>query len=59
MFPADIMIGTVAEQRVPEGSNSHEIKVVLNNNIGDAKYVYVVVNLDRDTILELEQEVDE
>ncbi|MFT5745335.1 MAG: rod shape-determining protein MreC [Paraglaciecola sp.] len=54
MFPGDIMIGTVAEQRVPEGSNSHEIKVLLNNNIGDAKYVYVVVNLDREAILELE-----
>lgn len=59
MFPADLMIGTVAEQRIPEGSNSHEIKVLLNNNIGDAKYVYVVVNLDRDKILELEQQVDE
>lgn len=57
MFPADIMIGTVAEEKVPEGSNSHNIKVLLNNDISDVKFVYVVVNLDRDRILELEQQV--
>ena len=57
MFPADIMIGTVAEESVPEGSNSHNIKVLLNNDISDVKFVYVVVNLDRAEILELEQQV--
>jgi len=59
MFPADVMIGTVTEEIVPQGSNSHEIKVALNNDISDVKFVYVVVNLDREQILELDEQVDE
>lgn len=59
MFPADIMIGTVTEEKVPQGSNSHEIKVALSNDISNVKFVYVVVNLDRQQILELDEQVDE
>lgn len=56
-FPSDIMVGTVVEERVPEGSNSHELKVLLHNDISDVKFVYVVVDLDREVILELEKQV--
>jgi len=58
MFPDDLMIGTVSEQSVPSGSSSHKIKVLLNNDISDVKYVYVVKNIDRAEILELEQSVE-
>ena len=60
MFPEGIMIGSVVSHEIPEGSNFYDIQIRLNNDLSNLDYTYVVVNLDRDELLELERSmVDE
>jgi rod shape-determining protein MreC len=47
IYPRGIQIGTVAQVEQKDGSNFHQIKVLLNNDFGQLRYVYVVDNLLR------------
>jgi rod shape-determining protein MreC len=47
IYPRGIQIGTVEEVEQKDGSNFHQIKVLLNNDFGQLRYVYVVDNLLR------------
>ncbi len=58
-FPAGLMIGIIEETSLAGGSNFHDIKVRLNNDIGSLRYVQVVRNLKQAQQLELEKEARE
>lgn len=45
MFPEGILIGTVSEASVVDGSNFHEIKVRLSSDMNNLSHVFVVNNL--------------
>lgn len=47
IYPRGIHIGTVEQLEQKDGSNFHQIKVLLNNDFGQLRYVYVVDNLLR------------
>lgn len=53
VFPPGIMVGTITEVREAPGSNFHDIKVHLSEDLGRTAYVHVVVDLlkaERDTL---------
>jgi len=56
-FPPGIMIGKVHQVDLPDGSNFHEIEVLLNNDFNSLQYAYIVKNYKQQQQLELEQEV--
>jgi len=47
IYPRGIQIGTVAKVEQKDGSNFHQIRVLLNNDFGRLRYVYIVDNLLR------------
>lgn len=57
IFPEGIMIGTIDTFWVQTGTNFYEIKVDLSSDLSKIKYVYVVENLMREELEELEKEV--
>ncbi len=54
-FPPDIMIGTVSDFRIEQGSNFYTVDVELNTDLSNIEYVNIVQNLMRDEILELQE----
>lgn len=56
-FPSGLVIGVVQETNLPEGSNFHNIKVLLNNDFGSLRYVQIIKNLKQAQQLELQKEV--
>lgn len=54
-FPSDIMIGTVSDFRIEQGSNFYTVDVELNTDLSNIEYVNIVQNLMRDEILELQE----
>lgn len=59
IFPDDILVGTIDEFRVPPGNSNYEIVVILNNDLSKIQHVYVIENLDKEEISNLEnQEVE-
>lgn len=58
MFPAGLMIGEVDTFWIKPGSDYYEIKVKLSNNLSNIQYVYVVKDLLKSELEELEKEFD-
>jgi len=56
IFPEGIMIGTVDTFWVPSGSNFFEIEVSLVNDLNKTKYVYVVDNLMKAELEQIQEE---
>jgi len=56
-FPPGLVIGVVQETNLPEGSNFHSIKVLLNNDFGSLRYVQIIKNHKQAQQLELQKEV--
>ena len=56
IFPAGIMIGTVGKIDRDPGSNFYTIEVKLKNDLSSIRYVYVVNNLLREELIQLEEE---
>ena len=56
IFPEGIMIGTVDTFYTPSGSNFFEIEVSLINDLSKIKYVYVVDNLMKKELKEIQEE---
>lgn len=56
LFPPDIVLGTVTDTKVRNGS-SKDVSVNLFQDFSALEYVYVLKNVDLDQIRELEQEV--
>lgn len=54
IYPKGIAIGTVSDVEKIEGSNFHTIRVLLSNDFGKLRYVYVVENLLKEEQIELE-----
>jgi rod shape-determining protein MreC len=44
IFPANIMVGTIASFQVKKGSSNYEIKVKLTNDIPNTRVAYVIQN---------------
>lgn len=44
IFPADIVVGTIASFKVEKGSSNYNIKVKLANNIPNTKVAYIIQN---------------
>lgn len=59
VFPDGILVGTVEEFEVEEGTNFYNIKVRLNQDLSKVDFVYVVNYLNKNEQLELESESDE
>ncbi len=59
IFPEGILIGKVESVDHVSGSNFHRVKVRLNNDLSQQKYVYVVKNKNRAEQLELEEAINE
>lgn len=59
IFPKDITIGTIDTFSIRSGSNSWDIELDLNNDMGNLSFVYVVKNLLRLELEELETQSDE
>lgn len=57
IFPADIMIGTVLEHSLGEGSSYHDVDIKLSTDFSNIEYVNVVEYLMRDERRELEASV--
>ncbi len=57
IFPANIMIGTVAKHELPPGSNYHKIDVRLTTDFSNIQYVNVVESLMGDERRTLEASV--
>ena len=57
IFPANIMIGTVAKHELPPGSNYHNIDVQLTTNFSNIQYVNIVESLMGDERKALEESV--
>jgi rod shape-determining protein MreC len=57
IFPEGIMVGTIDTFWIQTGTNFYEIKVNLSSDLSKVKYVYVVENLMREELEELEKEV--
>ena len=55
MFPEGILIGTVSEASVVDGSNFHEIKVRLSSDMNNLSHVFVVNNLLKEEQQALEE----
>lgn len=56
MFPAGLMIGVVDTFWIKPGSDYYEIKVKLSNNLSNIQYVYVVKDLLKSELEDLEKE---
>lgn len=59
IFPEGIMIGTVDTFWLQQGTNFYEIEINLSNDLSRTKYVYVVENLMKAELEELEKEVSD
>lgn len=59
IFPEGIVIGTVDTLWTPPGSNFYEIKVSLVNDLNKIKYVYVVNNLMKADIENIQEQGDD
>jgi len=59
IFPEGIPIGTVEKVSHEPGSNSHSIKVLLNYDLSNLNYVYVIINMDKEEQKKLEREVQD
>lgn len=59
IFPAGLMIGVIDTFWLEPGSNFYTIEVLLSNDLGKAKYVYVVNDLMREEIKAIEEEVED
>ena len=55
IFPEDIPVGVVEEVELPEGSNFYEITVKLKTDFKNISYVYVVNNLLRKELTDIER----
>ena len=55
MFPEGILIGTVYSYDVNKGKDFYEIKIKLFNDFNNISYVYIVKNLMKDELTELEK----
>lgn len=55
MFPEGIMVGTVSEASVIDGSNFYEIKVRLSSDMNNLSHVFVVNNLLKEEQQALEE----
>ena len=56
IFPAGIMIGTVEKIDREPGSNFYTIEVKLKDDLSSIRYVYVVNNLLREELIQLEED---
>lgn len=59
IFPADIVVGTIASFEVEEGSSNYSIKVKLANNIPNTKVAYIIKNNFADEQRQVEKLEDE
>jgi len=55
IFPADIVVGTIASFKVEKGSSNYNIKVKLINNIPNTKMAYIIQNNFSEEQKELEK----
>jgi rod shape-determining protein MreC len=55
IFPEDIPVGVVDKVELPEGSNFYEISVKLKTDFKNISYVYVVNNLLRKELTDIER----
>ncbi len=55
VFPEDILVGIVEDFSLSEGENFYKITVLLSTDFSNLNYVYVVNNLFRDELLELQK----
>jgi rod shape-determining protein MreC len=56
IFPEGIPIGSVENFKLDQSQSYYNINVKLFNDMTNIGYVYVIENLDREEILELEKE---
>ncbi|MEZ5041415.1 MAG: rod shape-determining protein MreC [Saprospiraceae bacterium] len=56
LFPPDIMIGVIDHIGKEPGAYSHQLKVKLNNDLRTIHFAYVINNLMKDDLSELEEE---
>ena len=59
IFPEGVLIGTIKDYNLEEGSNYYDLDIELFNDMTNLRHVYVIENLDADEILELENAVDD
>ncbi len=59
MFPKGIDIGIITNFKIDPGSNFFDIDVKLFNDLSRAEYVYIVTNIFREELNELEAEENE
>ncbi len=55
MFPEGILIGSVYSYDINKGKDFYEIKIKLFNDLNNISYVYIVKNLMKDELTELEK----
>lgn len=58
LFPQGIMVGEVDSFWVEPGSNFYSVKVKLVNDLRNLEFVYVIQDLLRDDIVDLEEELE-
>ncbi|WP_068595777.1 rod shape-determining protein MreC [Vaginella massiliensis] len=56
VFPEGILIGSVASKTIDNVSGDLNIKIKLKENFANIKYAYVVTNLQRNEIIEVEKD---
>ena len=50
IFPAELLIGTIENFEVQTGRSNYTIQVKLNNDPSKEKYVYIILNKNRDEL---------
>jgi rod shape-determining protein MreC len=55
MFPEGILIGSVYSYDINKGKDFYEIKIKLFNDLNNVSYVYIVKNIMKDELTELEK----
>ncbi len=59
VFPDGVVVGTIADYAVEDGTNFYNIKVRLSHDMGRLDYVYIIDYINKKEQLELEGENDE
>ncbi|UAB81613.1 rod shape-determining protein MreC [Marixanthomonas sp. SCSIO 43207] len=58
IFPEGILIGTVDSFNLEEDANYYDLQVKLFNDMTNLKHVYIIENMNKEEILQLENEVE-
>ena len=57
LFPKGIMVGTVIQDTIPPGSNTHDVRVRLGADLGRIEHVYIINNILKPEAEKLKQAI--